>query len=113
MTNKIFFSAILSILILGFFSCKKDTYPNAGVANYLLIGRAGGFANFVLLKYSLITSNELKEDTTVPYAKVPDRIDQFNFAYKLPDSAFQKVKYLMARIPPVLLAQNNTHIGQI
>jgi hypothetical protein len=108
----VFSLSFLLLLMLGSTSCTKGvkTSPGATAGSYMIIGSAGGFL-LPTLRYYDIANGELKEDTSVPYGRVPDDITQFNFNVTLPAANYDSVKNLPSSVPPELLSRNNEHIG--
>ena len=104
-------SCLLLLLIIAGTSCKHNSADYTITGDYMIIGRAGGFVALPYDTYYLISGSQLREDTTVPYAAIPDDISKFNFNIVMPASKYDSVKNLPASIPSELLGRNNQTIG--
>ncbi len=107
--------SLLLILALCNASCKKGVKTTGGVTtgDYMIIGSPGGFTSLTTLVYFNITGGQLKEDTAVPYALIPDDITKFNFNVICSGARYDSVKNLPSSVPQELLSHNNEHIGQL
>jgi hypothetical protein len=99
--------------ILLFCSCSKEkgdgTYTTA---DFLIVGRAGGFVQY-FGPYYKITLSLLSEDSTRYNGSVLVPVDAtgFNFSFTLPQARYDTVRSLLTAIPTELFNKNNADIG--
>ncbi len=87
------------------------TTTATATADYLIIGRAGGFAGGVMGDYYRVSANDFRKDTSLKTP--PQSIDGFNFNVLLPQADLSQVNGIRSSVPDELIKGGNGTYGQV